>query len=402
MRRPEGLALPILLLLFACTDAAAPNVRTAPAIGQAVTGDVTADDIDDESGDADDDDNRFSNSDVKFSFVVVGCNRVDKADTATNKPSTANRAELYRTYREVAQMRPLPRFVFFAGDMVFGYVKPPNGPTAPDTVSLATQLSSWSELSYGSASPLTGTGVELVPIPGNHEVQNSAKIAFAAAERTWLRVMGSKLNHAGNGPGAGGPDNLATDQRSLTYSFDYGRTHFVLIDTDPVGKDGSVPLNWVAQDLTAARSHHAKHIFAITHKPAYAYPVWLYSPPLPSEDGLGGTFPLERDAFWGSLVDAHAEALFSAHNHLYYRTRGSSGATWQIIDGNGGSPIEPLIDRASQNYFGYSVVTVHKNGRVTLTTYAHQVPTEGYLMDSGAYPTFVRDEADITWPKHGI
>jgi hypothetical protein len=399
MRRFASLAVPGLLLLVACTDAAAPNARASrtgatPAVD--VVNDDTDDDLDD---DTDDPEHLFSNSDVRFSFVVVGCNRVDKADTAAERPSTANTNELNRVYGEVAQLQPRPRFLFFAGDMVYGYASNFAGTTVPDTVTLANQLTGWLQLWDGNA--ISTTGIELVPVPGNHEVQNAKKVAYAAGERTWLRTMSGRLVHAGNGPAAGGADNLATDQSSLTYSFDYGRTHFVLVDTDPVGKDGSTPVNWVTQDLSAARANHAKHIFVITHKPAYAYPVSLYSPPLAAEDGLGGTYPLERDALWGALVDAHAEAMFSAHNHLYYRTRGPSGATWQVIDGNGGTPIEPLYDRASQSYFGYSVVTVHRNGHVTLTTYAHQIPVEGYRAPSGAYPTFVRDEADITYPRHG-
>ena len=395
MPRLGSLAFPLLLVALGCTDAAAPNDRLRPIPGAGVAA-SDASDVDDadEPDAAADPDHRFSDNDVRFSFVVVGCNRLDKADTNfLANPSTANKEELNRMYREVAQLRPLPRFVFFTGDMVFGYSL-----AAADTAKLATELASW--IALYQASPIAGTGIELVPIPGNHEVQTSKKVAFAAAERTWLRVMGAYTPRAGNGPAAGGADNLATDQSHLTYSFDYGRTHFVLLDTDPVGKDGSTPLNWIAEDLASARANHVKHIFVLSHKPAYAYPVSLYNPPLASEDGLGGTYPLERDALWGSLVDARAEAMLSAHNHLYYRTRGpSGGATWQVVAGNGGSPIEPLIDRDPQMWFGYSVVTVHKNNRVTLTSYAHRVPTEGYFKPSDAYPTTVRDDADITWPK---
>jgi len=384
MRYLARLAVLTLPFLVGCTDPSAPN---GAAAGVSPVADYDDDNLGAES--------EFSSPDVRFSFVVVGCNRVDKADTnMTTNPSTANQDALLRAFTEIAAMRPLPRFVFFAGDMVYGY-----SPTLADTVKLAQQLTSW--LALYEASPLAATGVELVPLEGNHEVQNSKKIAFAAAERTWLRVMSPYIPRAGNGPAAGGADNLATDQSMLTYSFDFARTHFVLVNTDPVGKDGSAPIHWIADDLAAAQASHAKHIFVITHKPAYAYPPSLYIPPLAQEDGLGGTYPLERDALWGSFADAGVEAMLSAHNHLYYRTQGAVGATWQVVAGNGGSPIEPIVDRASQSWFGYSVVTVHRNNQVTLTSYAHQVPTEGYLASSAAYPTVIRDEADITWPTRG-
>ena len=385
MRYPAWLAAPILFILPACTDPSAPNVRPVP-------GGVASATYDDDNLGAE---SEFSNGDVRFSFVVIGCNRVDKADTnMTTNPSTANRDALLRAYSEIAQMEPLPRFVFFAGDMVYGY-----SPTLADTVKLAQQLTSWMALYQGS--PLAATDAELVPLEGNHEVQNSKKIAFAAAERTWLRVMAPYIPRAGNGPPAGGPDNLATDQSSLTYSFDFARTHFVLLNTDPVGKDASAPLNWVAQDLATAAANHVKHIFVIGHKPAYAYPTSLYVPPLATEDGLGATYPLERDALWGMFADAGVEAMLSAHNHLYYRTQGPVGATWQVVAGNGGSPIEPIVDRDSQSWFGYTVVTVHRNNEVTLTSYAHQVPAAGYLASSVGYPTVVRDQADISWPGRG-
>ena len=63
---------------------------------------------------------------------------------------------------------------------------------------------------------------------------------------------------------------------------------------------------------------------------------------------------------------------------------------------------DPLVSpwREEQRYFGYSVVTVHRNNRVTLTTYAHAIGAS-YLSGAPENPTFVRDEADLTWPKPG-
>jgi hypothetical protein len=396
MQQPfvAALAAALVVSLSACADGVAPHPGTVGAGGAAADVAVVAaaDDADEPDDPAD---HRFSDDDVRFSFVVIGCNRVDKADTAAARPSTANVAELNRAYAEIAQMRPLPRFVFFAGDMVFGYAQ-----SGTDTLALMRELPAW--MAIWQASPAAAAGVEMVPLEGNHEMQTKAKIAYPAAERVWLREMGPYITHAGNGPGAGGPDNLATDQSRLTYSFDYGRTHFVLVNTDPYGKDGSAPVQWIREDLAAAQSNHAKHIFVISHKPAYAYPIGLYSPALTAEDGLGGTYPAERDALWAAFADAHVEAMLSAHNHLYYRTQGWTGATWQVIAGNGGTPIEPLISpyKEQQSYFGYSVVTVHRNNRVTLTAYAHHIGAS-YLSGSPENPTFVGEQADLTWPQPG-
>jgi hypothetical protein len=295
---------------------------------------------------------------VAYSFVVVGCNRLDKADTNTTvNASTANLAQLSKTLEEVAALKP--KLLFFAGDMVFGYT--------PDTVALASQLTAWKAL-Y-EASPVKAAGTELVAVPGNHETQNTAKIAYAAAERTWLRIMAPYLTRGGNGPGAGGADTLKTDQSRLTYSFDYQDAHFVTLNTDPVGADWSVPVAWVATDLGAARTRGVKHIFAISHKPAYEYPGAASA-----GDGLS-KYPVLRNALWTALTASNAEALFSSHNHVWWAGQPVANGPWQIIAGNGGSKLEvdPTVPRTG-NYYGFTYVMVLNSGKVIARSYGRDVP----------------------------
>ena len=199
---------------------------------------------------------------VAYSFVVVGCNRV-AAPESLGVVSTANVQELTRTFADIAALNPKPNFLFFAGDLVFGYTN--------DSTALDRELKGW--IALYQASPLPNSGVELVAIPGNHETDNLAKVAYGPGERTWLRDMAPYISRGGNGPTAGGADGLATDQSKLTYSFDFKDAHFVALNTDPVGKDWHVPTAWVTSDLAAAKSRGVKHIFAIGHKPAYPYPT---------------------------------------------------------------------------------------------------------------------------------
>lgn len=382
MRRKTPFVLASALLFAACnaTEPVAGPATTALSnlSSRPVSGVLNNDaEIDDDSGIG------------AFSFVVVGCNRVDTPDTnkAVN-PSTANLEQLRRTFAEVAAMRPRPKFLFLAGDLVFGYTN-----SQPE---LRAELLAW-RAEY-EASPLANTDVRMVPIPGNHEVQNKSRVATLAAERTWLEVMGQYIaSFAGNGPHAGGADGLATDQSSLSYSFDYKGSHFVLLDSDPTGRGWSVPTKWIASDVYQARQRGARHIFAIAHKPAYGYPPSQYNPPNALGDDLGRVLPGLRDEFWHSLVDNHAEAMFAAHDHLYSRTHGAFGQTWQVIAGNGGSRLESVHDQASINFYGYTVVRVEGEKRVVLTSYGRDVPAAGYLAPSGAYPTTVRDQADIGW-----
>lgn len=315
---------------------------------------------------------------VAYSFVVLGCNRV-AAPESLGVVSTANVQELNRTFADIAGLTPKPNFLFFAGDLVFGYTS--------DSTALDRELKGW--ISLYQASPLAASGVELITIPGNHETDNLSKIAYPPGERVWLRDMAQYIGRGGNGPGIGGADNLQTDQSKLSYSFDFKDAHFVTLNTDPVGQDWHVPKAWVASDLAAARSRGVKHTFVIAHKPAYPYPT------VPT-DGLTNDTPA-RDIFWNSLVSNQVEAMFSAHNHVYYRSQ-PTGKTWMIIAGNGGTPIDATADptlASTGTYFGFTLVTVTNSGRVFSKSYGRDVPAAGYDKAPGA--TTLRDSIEITW-----
>ena len=330
-----------------------------------------------------------------FSFVVVGCNRVDPtlvsaAMAPDDFPSTANAPQLNRTFAEVAAMNPLPDYFFMAGDLVMGYTN--------DNATLRQELNAWVDL-Y-KASPLYGTSVKLVAIPGNHETQNASKVTTLAAEQAWLEIMAPYIIGA-NGTPAGGADGLATDQSKLSYSFDWKGTHFVLLDTDPQARDWTVPTQWVATDVAAAHAAGAKHIIAISHKPAYG---WSGAP---TDSLLGkGTLPTAfylglRDQLWNTLETNQTEALFSAHNHLWSKFQ-PTNHTWQIIAGNGGSQLEATVANGAAGipaYYGYTVVNVSAAGPVTIKSMGRDIPAAGYWAAAPAatYPTTVRDTQDISW-----
>src|ERR1700733_7363618 len=132
---------------------------------------------------------------VSYSFVVVGCNRV-AAPESIGVVSTANVQELNKDFADIAAMSPKPNFLFFAGDLVFGYTN--------DSTALDRELKGW--VALYQASPLATSGVELVTLPGNHETDNLAKVAYPPGERVWLRDMTAYIGRGGNGPAAGGAD----------------------------------------------------------------------------------------------------------------------------------------------------------------------------------------------------
>ncbi|SRR5579883_290027 len=317
------------------------------------------------------------NDTVDYSFVVVGGCRVDKADTNTTlNPSGANVAELDRTLEDVAQLDPKPAYVFFAGDMIYGY--------EPDTAKLGRMFAAWRD--HVQQSPVVKAGIKVVAVTGNHEMQDTDRKSFAGAEMAWEREM-SPFIYGDNGPHAGGLDSLTTDQSKLTYSFNYKDAHFIVLNTDPVGQDSHIPAHWVADDITAARKAGAKHIFPIGHKPAFA----------PDGGTEGLTFG-NRSDLWQSLENNHVEAMLASHVHVFWPFQPHHAKTWMLVGGNGGTQLEKNLPPNKQ-YFGFTLVTVMKSGRVIVKSYGRDVPKEGYaaVAASSKYPTTVRDSLDVTW-----
>ncbi len=337
-------------------------------------------------------------SNYDYSFVTVGCNRVDYLDTAftsndidySTGASTANVYQLKRLFTEIAHLNPLPKYLILTGDIVMGY----KTPSTPDTAELAKQLTAWKAI-YESH-PLSSTGIQLIAIPGNHETQDKAagKKSFISAEQIFTRVMAPYIK-GNNGPGIGGADSLTTDQSKLTYSFNFNGDHFIVLNTDPVGKNNQVPYKWLAGDIQAARANNARHIFAFGHKPAY-------SSPLTPKGGLDADATLpQRDSLWKYLEDNNCEAMFSAHEHLWDSIHPHAGKTWQVIAGNGGSRVEPVWVGTGKQYYGYTLVNLYTDKKVNVmglgrnTTQSTTAGGTPYPVNEDANPTTVRNDFNI-------
>ena len=322
---------------------------------------------------------------AEYSFVTFGCNRVENADTVGN-PSTANVYQLKRDFEEIAAMHPLPKFLFVTGDLIIGYEK--------DTVRLARELRSWIDIYKHSA--LAAKPVKVIAMPGNHESDqkiDGKKTPVAVAERVFVREMHDFIA-GNNGPKVSGlgkdKDSVFTDQSQLTYSFDYGKEHFVIINSDPVGQDYRVNWHWIQKDVATARKNGAKHIFAFAHKPAYT----SHFKKAGAGDGLDN-YPAARDSFWTALEKSKTIGYFVAHNHLWDSLQPHKGKTWQIIAGNGGSKLEKNWTSKPNNYFGYTVVTVPVNGPVHLTSFGRDVDSTNYNIPMPKSPSTIRAKFDL-------
>ncbi len=322
---------------------------------------------------------------IAYSFVFMGCNRVLKGDKSPDDPSTANLPQLERSFTEIAALRPRPDFVVFTGDLVLGLTA--------DLNELRNQLDSWIDV-YRNSALGRDSKIRLIAMPGNHESligEKDAQTSNPGAEAVWLAEM-QPFIAGNNGPAAGGPDNLQTDQSQLTYSFDFHDSHFVLLNTDPFGAIGTVPINWIHQDLAAAAGvPQLKHVFVMGHKQAF-------TPPDASSEQALDSNPDLRNLFWDELNSAGVGYYLVAHAHVWDFSRPVSPIsrlrhTVQIIAGNAGTKLDPLWALSgADSYFGFTLVRVLRNGKVVVKSYGRDFDPTNYLAPSppDEFPTTIR------------
>jgi hypothetical protein len=310
--------------------------------------------------------------------------------------------------------------MFFNGDMVhgygwagFGYTSNAAqtsiaGPVAPASVAdivrsdlfkFYQQYGFW----RGMVAPMFELGMYVVPVPGNHETQVKAlsKVAKVENENAWAANMGDLIvdsarmteavgaapTNLNYGPAANlGPDGLSTDQSKLSYSFDMKGFHFVVINTDPVGRDSHAPTQWLAADLSAAKARGAKRLFVFGHKPAFGYAFLQGSSSNTSGLDTAPGSTADRDAFW-NVIEQYNATYFCGHEHIYNISRPRGGA-YQVIVGAGGSPFDAKATDLTKNpatdrEYSWVTVKLYADGNAVLV---------GYGFDAAFGPTVQLDQ----------
>ena len=319
-------------------------------------------------------------SPVIFTFATVGDSRGEPGaagNSAQDELWVQNAAVAARMFNEIGRQHP--QALVFNGDMIYGYTT--------DLTVLDRQYAFW----RGMVTGLLAGGTYVLPVPGNHEVQvptagpdgRTIKLAVETHEGAWRRNMGDLILNTAlwkrltgseatawrveNRP-LTGSDGISTNQEQLSYSFDVGPIHLAVINTDPVGRDGSVPLAWLQADLAAAKVRGCRRFFVFGHKMPFTYVP--QGKKVPKEGGLEGRRD-ERDAFW-DLVEAYSATYFCGHQHVYHASQprlAEGGKAWQVIVGSGGSPFgfkpgqtgSPL-DRM----YAWASVSVREDGGVSV------------------------------------
>jgi hypothetical protein len=327
---------------------------------------------------------------VKFSFVFMGCNRIQHRDWKKIKaddPSSANLPQLHRTFRDIARLDPAPPYLFFMGDLVVNLED-------DDGEALKKQLDAWAVL-Y-KASPLSPKST-LVPLPGNHEMlkkvaddkdkDGETEVPNPATNARWLKWLRDSgfdsFAKVANGPTDAPPnaDKLADDQSEMTYSFDIEDVHFVVINTDTLTTDinddtkaphvGWVPYHWIEQDVRSAQANpKLSAIFLTGHKPIMAHPQ-------AEEDAILNTKKHPLGDRLQALFKANdkVRAYLCAHEHLWACLRlDKAPKVWQVIAGNAGSKLNGKWSPPGGAFFGFSKVNVYASGKIGLVSYQRPAP----------------------------
>jgi hypothetical protein len=341
---------------------------------------------------------------VVISFATVGdCRHAPDASGITAQDSIwlQNTRVFARMLQEIEAQRP--HALFFNGDMIHGY--------STNRLVLDRQYAFWRGMVAGMAE----RGVCVLPVPGNHEVQlkttlpngEVVKTAHEPSEVAWRENMGDLIldtnrwlqaHHAAptawsveHAPRIG-QDGVQTDQRQLSYSFDFAGLHFAVINTDAVGVDSHAPVMWLAADLAAAKARGVKRQFVFGHKMAFTYHYNDKSKPKGFD-----VFPDNQRAFW-ILMEQFQATYFCGHEHIYHSmqpTAKMGGSAWQVIVGAGGSPFEAKPGESinpNDRQYSWALVKVHSSGRVAMEV-------SGF--DEHLGPTHVLERIELSGPmKH--
>lgn len=321
-----------------------------------------------------------SQDSIIYRFAFLGCNRVERNDTAivrklTQDPSTANTFVLDRILHELDSISPKPNAFFFLGDMVVG---------EQDVAHLDKQLGFWtSRMANPNTNPLLNGFTQLVAIPGNHEFltfdatcQHKGEYPLKGSFEVWEKYITEPIflpktrNDLGNA--------------NFTFTAEMGTTGkkvgFVVMNTDTYynqtpestcnGKESYIPFNDLQQaTLQLQADASITHIFAMGHKPCKAGPGIHLSAHDQIQNG---------DSVFSWFSHHGIVAMLSAHKHLFNFSR-EPNLMPQVIAGNGGSQLEA-------GSYGYCVVDIRASGKVELheMTFAHSKTAEYYDRPNGA------------------
>lgn len=354
MKKATLLAAGLLLMLVSCNDSKKETDK--PIIESAVP----------------------ATDPVIYSFVFTGCNRINGGDPSN--ASTANVMALKNIFNDITALKNKPSLLFLLGDVVLGET---------NTTDLNNQLSAWvAQYKDTKFSNISTAGIEVVAVPGNHEMLDASEKPLSGSTDVWLKYMAPYM--PADRKQVASTANL--DNR-MTFSFTRNNIAFVVMNTDSYnpptaqyhhGLEGLVPTDSILKMLNDFKANKAiEHIFVLGHKPYY-----VNGKSCTGHKGLP-----EGPVLWPAFNKAGVVAMLSAHEHDYQRWQlPADTGTYQIIAGNAGS-------QGEAKFFGYSIMNILKSGKVQLISKGFTKQKPYYTMPSPVIFT-TRDSTILTWGKN--
>jgi hypothetical protein len=220
---------------------------------------------------------------------------------------------------------------------------------------------------------LGGTGQDRTPpgylaVPGNHDH------AAGRGASLWEKYLSGQAERYGHG--------------GKYFTFDYANARFLVLDSE--GTDGP---EQAALLQAAAQDNPQTWLFAVWHKPIYDFGSKYYEADLSQS--------------WGKpLYQGGCDLIFNGHAHNYVRTLklgldgtphppvDEAGGTVQLVTGNGGAPLYPVVrnthgngymvayppEEKSAPFYGYTELAV--DGAVCVLRHFR---ADGKLMDTATY-----------------
>ncbi len=270
-------------------------------------------------------------------------------------------------------------FFCFLGDLVFGY--------ASSEKKLRNQLREWKKT--------VAFFMHEIPVyttMGNHDtvfhkVKDKAGYYFLDGEKKNGRIVFSEdvFSEEFVNPAESFPEKESAEApsyRETAYSFDFGNSHFLFLNTDywiacsegyegrrfyekgnpSAGRIMDRQIEWIEKDLKDARKRGIKHIFVFGHRPIFP----ITEKQKLSED-LRSDLEKRRKRIWDIFSRYKVTCAFFGHEHNYSRTL--IKGVWQIVTGGAGAPLhscslrKEISDKVKKckMIFHYCLVTVKKD-----------------------------------------
>ena len=150
---------------------------------------------------------------------------------------------------------------------------------------------------YGQAFEDANTSLTLAPVAGNHEGNITNKLNVG-----WFDTMFNLDGGDGAGNGVNG----------TYYSFDYGDTHFTVLNSNDMYPMTEAQRNWIYNDITSSDAHWK---VLLLHRAVYSAGKNINKP-----DTLA-----MRETVIEIVDETGVDMVLSGHDHMYFRTQQVAG-----------------------------------------------------------------------------